>query len=59
MLFAQKVLAPGPGTRAKPPSSGPQDESALSGSLIFKPPALAEVMIEINGKEGGKWNLKP
>ena len=44
MVFEQQALAPGPGTRAKPFSGGPQDESALSGASIFKPPTLPEVM---------------
>jgi len=44
MVFEHQALAPGAGTREKPPSGGPQNESALSGSSIFKPPALAEVM---------------
>ena len=48
MIFEPQALVPGPGTRAKTPSGGPQDESALSGSSIFKPPALPEVMTWVN-----------
>jgi hypothetical protein len=59
MVFEHQALAPGPGTRAKPPSGGPQDESPLSGASIFKPPALLEIMnkkeflgLTICGKKG-------
>jgi hypothetical protein len=34
-------------------------QSALSGSLFFILPALAEVVIQTNEKEGRKWNLRP
>lgn len=44
MIFEPQTLAPGPGTRAEAPSRGPQDDSALSGSIIFKSAALPEVM---------------
>jgi len=44
MVFAHQVLAPGPGTRPQTTSKWPPVESALSGSLPFKPLALPEVM---------------
>ena len=50
MIFAQKVLAPGPGTRPKSTfrwsplqSARGRVSSTLSGSLFFMPPALPEV----------------
>jgi len=49
MIFEHQALALGPGTRAKPPSGGPQDEAALSASSIFNPPALPEVMTGMDG----------
>ena len=45
MVFEPKVLAPGPGTRAKATFRWLQTQSALSGYGIFKPPALPEAMI--------------
>jgi hypothetical protein len=47
MIFAQKVLAPGPGTKSKATFRWRPLQSALSGSLFFTPPALPEVMIWI------------
>jgi hypothetical protein len=44
MIFAQKLLAPEPGTRPKSTFRWSPIQSALSGSLFFKPPALPEVM---------------
>ena len=44
IVFAHQVLAPGPGTRPQTTSKWPPVESALSGSLSFKPLALPEVM---------------
>ena len=48
MIFGDQALAPGPGTRAKATFRWPQTKSALSGSCIFKPPALLEVMTALN-----------
>ena len=45
MVFAQKVLAPGPGTRPKATFRKCPFQSAMGGSLFFLPPALREVMI--------------
>ena len=44
MIFAQKLLAPGPGTKPRATFRWRPFQSALSGSLFFKPPALPEVM---------------
>jgi hypothetical protein len=57
MIFAQKLLAPGPGTKLKATVRWRPFQSALSGSLFFIPPPLVEVMIgefwliPIRGKE--------
>jgi hypothetical protein len=45
MLFAQKLLAPGPDTRSKATSWWHPFQSALSASLFLIPPALPEIMI--------------
>jgi hypothetical protein len=45
MIFADKVLAPGPGTRSKATFRWCPFQSVLSRSLFFIPPALPEVMI--------------
>ena len=39
MIFAQKVLAPGPGNQSKSTFRWSPFQSALSGSLLFMPPA--------------------
>jgi hypothetical protein len=44
MIFAQKVLAPGPGTQPRVTFRWRPFQSALSGSLFFKPPALPEAV---------------
>jgi len=44
MIFTQKVLAPGPGTQLRATFRWRPFQSALSGSLFFKPPALPEVV---------------
>ena len=44
MIFSQKLLAPGPGTQLRATFRWRPIQSALSGSLFFKPPALPEVM---------------
>ena len=44
MIFSQKLLAPGPGTQLRATFRWRSIQSALSGSLFFKPPALPEVM---------------
>jgi hypothetical protein len=49
MIFAQKVLAHGPGTQSKAAFRWRPFQSALSGSWFFKPPALPEVMTKIDG----------
>jgi hypothetical protein len=43
MVFAQKVLASGPGIRAKATFRERPFQAALSGSLFFMPPALPEI----------------
>ena len=50
MIFAQKVLTPGPGTGPKATFQPRPSQSALSGSLFSKPPALPEITI----REGPK-----
>ena len=44
MIFSQKLLAPGPGNQLRATFRWRPVQSALSGSLFFKPPALPEVM---------------
>jgi hypothetical protein len=51
MIFTQKVLAPGPGTKLRATFKWGLFKSArggvlstLSGSLLFKPPALPEIV---------------
>jgi len=44
MIFAQKLLAPGPGTQLRATFRWRPIKSALISSLFLKPPALAEVM---------------
>jgi hypothetical protein len=51
MIFTQKVLAPRPSTQLRPPLGRPI-QSALSGSLFFKPPALPEVMTQLTEIKG-------
>ena len=48
MVFAQKVLALGPGICPKATFGWRLFQSALSGSLFFIPPALPEVMIMVS-----------
>ena len=48
MIFVQKLLAPGPGTKSRATFRWRPFQSALSGSLFFIPPALPEVMIPWN-----------
>jgi hypothetical protein len=45
MIFAQKLLAPGPGTKSRATFRWRPFQSVFSGSLFFIPPALPEVMI--------------
>jgi len=44
MVFGAQTLAPGPGTQLRATFRWRPIQSALSGSLFFKPPALPEVM---------------
>jgi len=44
MIFAQKILAPGPGTRLKATFQRRPFQPPLSGSLFLIPPALPEIM---------------
>jgi hypothetical protein len=44
MIFAQKLLVPGPGTKPRAAFRWRPFQSALSGSRFFKPPALPEVV---------------
>ena len=46
MIFAQKVLAPGPGTRSKATFGAVPILIRFDRSLLFKPPVLPEVMTE-------------
>jgi hypothetical protein len=45
MIFAQKLLAPGPGTLLRATFRWHPIQSAWSGSLFFIPSPLVEVMI--------------
>ena len=45
MIFAQKLLAPGPGTQSESRLGGHLFRSTLNGSLFSDPPALQEGMI--------------
>ena len=65
MIFAQEVLAPGPGNQSKSTFRWSPFQSALSGSLLFMPPALPEVFdLKIRNRQSvatcspslfGKW----
>jgi hypothetical protein len=59
MVFAQKVLAPGPGIRPKATCRWCPFQSTLSGSLFFIPPALPEVMIIFASYPDGVTFIKP
>jgi hypothetical protein len=60
MIFAQKVLTPGPGICPKATFRWRPFQSALSGSLFFIPPDLPKVMIfyMIFFRRRGKFPVK-